>query len=102
MNDALKEILSKHIEGPKNYETVREMRRLRPTEADFTDELFDCFDANGRRMIYTMLIAADYSVALSVLEHRISTETDKNCKRKAQFMLGVMKDNPPTTALGNQ
>jgi hypothetical protein len=78
MNEVLKALVRQFTEDPKKFENLRlsrQIKRLRPTDDDFSDEFFETFDAKSRLEIYPMmLIWVDEPNWRKILARRMDSE----------------------------
>ena len=95
VNDALKELVGRSVAEPDNLAVTMRIRDLRATESDFSEELFESFDAESRRRIYLMLLLwTDRTNLQKILERRANSEPDRLCNKRLQFMIRGLKEPP--------
>ncbi len=91
MNAKLEGLVDQFINDPDKYENaglLLKIRDMEPTEADFDDRFFGAFDAQQRLEIYVFLAGwVDASAWLKILECRLESEVDWNCKKRIRSLL---------------
>jgi len=96
VNDSLKELISRSLEEPENFEVIKQIRSLRASDADFSDELFEAFAPESRYKIYPNLVLwTDRTNWLRILERRANSEADWECNKRLQFMITGLKGQTP-------
>ena len=95
MNEILRDLISRFLEDPENLAVARRIRKMRTTEGDFSNDLFESFGATSRRQIYAeLLIWTDRSNWLKILERRVNSELDLDCNKRLRFMIKGLKEQP--------
>jgi hypothetical protein len=88
MNNILKELISQFVKNPDDIKIAYSIKELRPKAADFSDELFASFTAEGRWEIYArLLLWVGPATFRRILEQRITSEVDERCRTLVEFML---------------
>ena len=88
MNDILRNLVSQFVKEPESASLSIQIKQLRPTEDDFSDELFDSFPVDARLQIYPMVLFWVRPVnSRKILERRINSEADKRGRYFVQKIL---------------
>lgn len=88
----LRQLLDEFANSPDDEAVIEKVGQLQPGEPDFSDELFDTFEAKARKLIYTGVrwwFARRPAAGLQILEHRLAVENDANCKKWLEIIIGV-------------
>src|SRR5437667_9304489 len=88
MGIELKRMVEQHLKYPGDVTLTEQIMRLHPTARDFTDEFFNAFEPHQRLQIYLAIPIWCGLEAEAILQYRINTENDEQCKLTADLMLG--------------
>ncbi len=93
MNMKLQQLLDEFAngDGEESVTAIEKVEELQLTESDFSDELFDTFEAKARKLVYMGIqwwFARRPATGLQILEHRLAIENDSNCKKWLEFYIG--------------
>lgn len=81
-----------HVKNPNDWTAFQRIMRLRPTDEDFEDRLFDSLTSLERLEVYSMLLLwCGYSFQRKILERRVNVETDSECQLSISVMLQSLR-----------
>src|SRR5437870_4907177 len=100
MKALLKDLVEQHLQYPNDQSVNDRILALAPNQHDFTDELLDSFDAEGRMRIYPMLLIWCRREVKELVARRTNLERDQRCKSVVD-LIGRCVDRNRSRASGS-